>query len=166
MLQYEYSQLLNDLSWEKTGQAIVDGIGQLLNIDIAILHLNKLQSKAEQYFFYQKFNAEVSKIDPDLLKLTVTPCSEFGLNNLIINQYEAQKSELPVTNYQACMQAKIRSTVSIPLFSQYNLFASLTIHRLQEFDCWQEHEVETVRMMANQASLFISQMLAREKLNK
>ncbi len=167
MLQSEHSELLNDLSWEKTGQTIVDGVGQLLDIDIAILHINKLPSQAEQYFFYQKFNAEISEIDSDLLKLTVTPCSEFSLNNLIINQYEAQKSVPQInTSYQACMQAKIRSTVSISLLSQSNLSASLTIHRLQEFDCWQEQEVAAVRMMANQASLLIAQMLAREKLQE
>ncbi len=165
MLQGEHSQLISELSWSKIGQAIVDAMGQLLNIDIAILHLDKLQSETEQYFFYQKFNAEVSQIDQDLLKLTVIPHSQFIFDDsLIINWYEAKKSELPVTSHKACLQANINSTLTIPLFNQANLSASLTIHRFQSGDCWQEQEVAVTKMMATQANLMLSQMLAREKL--
>jgi adenylate cyclase len=53
--QSEYIQLMGDLSWDKVGQSIVDVVGQLLDLDIAILHLYKLNSGVEQYFFYQKF---------------------------------------------------------------------------------------------------------------
>lgn len=165
MLQGEHSQLISELSWSKIGQAIVDAMGQLLNIDIAILHLDKLQSQTEQYFFYQKFNAEVSQIDQDLLKLTVIPHSQFIFDDsLIINWDEAKKSELPVTSHKACLQANIDSTLTIPLFNQANLSASLTIHRFQSGDCWQEQELAATKMMATQANLMLSQMLAREKL--
>ncbi len=165
MLQCKYSQLISDLSWSSIGQAIVDAVGQLFNTDIAILHLDKLQYDAEQYFFYQEFSTEVSQIDQDLLKLTVIPHNQFICDDsLIINWDQVKESEFPITSHKACLQAKIESTLTIPLFHQGNLAASLTIHRLQSGDYWQEQEVATAKMMANQANLMLSQMLAREKL--
>ena len=49
--QFKYNQLMSDLSWEKVGQSVVDVIGQLLDLDIAILHLQKLNYGVEQHFF-------------------------------------------------------------------------------------------------------------------
>jgi adenylate cyclase len=85
---------------------------------------------------------------------------------VIVDQYEAEVSSKQSPGYQACLSVNIDSTISILLFSQPNLVASLTLHRLQEFDCWQEQEIAAVKMMATQASLFISQMLAGEKLRE
>ena len=64
------------------------------------------------------------------------------------------------------MQANIRSTIAISLLSRASLSASLTIHCLRELDCWQEGELEAIKMMADQASLIISQMLVSEKLQQ
>ena len=165
MLQCEYSQLIRDLSWSKIGQSIVDAVGQLLNIDLAILHLDQLQYDAEQYFFYQKFNAEVEQIDLDLLKLTVIPHSQFIFNDsLTIHWEQGQKSGRQFSSHQACLQANIDSTLTILVFSQENLAASLTMHRFQPGDFWQEQELATANMIATQANLMLSQMLAREKL--
>ena len=166
MLLHKHSQLLNDLSWNKVGQAIVDTVGQLLNIDVAILHLNKSIHDVESHFYYQKPNAETWQIDRDLLKLTVIPHNEFSSNEeLVISKYNVGNFELPTNCYQACVQAKINSSVSVPLcFQVNNLSASLTMHRLSQEDDWQEHELATVRMMAAQANIMLSQMLAGEKL--
>ena len=167
MLPYEYNQLLTNLSWTQVGQTIVNTIGQLPHVDIAILHISKLQCDTEQYFFYQKFNPEVSGVNQDLLKLTVKPHSELLIDeNLIIHQYQEQEYTTQSPSYWACLKANICSSISILLFSQPNLVASLTIHRRQEFDGWQEQEVETVKMMSNQATLTISQMLIGEKLKE
>ncbi|MEL6927999.1 MAG: hypothetical protein AAFO95_05120, partial [Cyanobacteria bacterium J06600_6] len=76
--QSEYSQLMENLSWSKVGQSIVNGVGQLLDLDIAILHLHKLAYGAGQHFFYQKLNAQRHKIDFDLLKLTVKSNAEIA----------------------------------------------------------------------------------------
>ena len=166
MLQYEYSHLLNDLSWEKVGQNIVDSIGQLLDIDIAILHLNKLGHNSEQYCFYQKFNSKVSQLNQDLLKLTVTPLVELSGDDSIIEENQALQSFPYISSHPVCVQANIRSTIAISLLSRASLSASLTIHCLRELDRWQERELEAVKMMADQASLLISQMLVSEKLQE
>ena len=163
MLQYEYSQLLNTLSWEIVGKTIVDSVAQLPNIDIAILYFNQLPSHSEQYFIGQK-DPEAYQIDRDLLKLTVLSDSKcFLKDNIIIHQYQEDLALAP-DRYQACRSAKICSSIFMPLSFQANLTASLTIHRLQEFERWSEKEIDAAKIMASQANLMISQMLAGETL--
>ena len=166
MFQGEYSQLLENLSLEKTGQIIVDATGKLLNIDIAILHFNKLQPKIEKYFFYQRSGIK-PRLDGELLKLTVLSDSKQAFDNILkIERYELDKDPLPAAHYQACIKANIRYILFIPLFSQANLTASLTIHSLVEGNCWQESEIEAAKIIATQANLLISQILIREKLQE
>ena len=166
MFQNEYNQLLEDLSLEKTGQIIVDAIGKLLNIDIAILHFNKLQPKIEKYFFYQKPSIK-PQLDRELLRLTVLSDSQQAFDEILqIERYELDKDPLPATIYRACTRANIQYILFIPLFSQANLTASLTIHNFAEGNCWQESEIEAAKTMATQANLLISQILIREKLQE
>ncbi|MEO1006160.1 MAG: adenylate/guanylate cyclase domain-containing protein, partial [Cyanobacteria bacterium J06638_38] len=165
MLQSEHSQLIKDLSWEKIGQAIVDTVVRLVDIDIAILYLEQLPLARPKYFFYQKSSADILPIDLDLLKLTITPQAQIvDQEFLTINWQEASNSWLQLKSYQACLAANIASTVTIPLFNQVNLVASLTIHRFQKNSCWQQQELTVIKMMATHANLMLSQMLAREKL--
>lgn len=167
MLQYEHNQLLTNLSWEKVGQTIVNTVGQLAHVDIAILHLSKLQSDTEHYFFYQKYSAEFPRVEQDLLKLTVKSPAELLIDdNLIVHSYKEQKSKTRSTTYWACLKANISSSISFLLFYQPNLVASLTIHRCQDLGDWKEQEVETAKMMSTQATLTISQMLLGEKLKE
>ncbi|PSB12417.1 guanylate cyclase [Pleurocapsa sp. CCALA 161] len=164
--QSEYSQLMSDLSWEKIGQSIVDVIGQSLNLDIVILHLQKFNHGVEQHFFYQKSTPEVAQIERNLLKLTVASQTEFASNEiLVINQSEVDQSTLPIDRYNACIQAKIAAIISIPLCFQANLSASLTIHFLNS-DRLQQPQLEIVKILATQANLMLSQMLARDKLQE
>ncbi|MEM7757299.1 MAG: GAF domain-containing protein, partial [Cyanobacteria bacterium P01_A01_bin.40] len=165
MLQSEHSQLIKDLSWEKIGQAIVDTVVRLVDIDIAILYLEQLPLARPKYFFYQKSSPDILPIDLDLLKLTITPQAQIvDQEFLTINWQEATNSWLQLKSYQACLAANIASTVTIPLFNQVNLAASLTIHRFQTNNCWQQQELTVIKMMATHANLMLSQMLAREKL--
>ena len=166
MIQFEYGQLLNNLSWEKISQTIVDTIGQLSPGEIVILHLSKLHLDAKEYFFYQQPKSKIAPISLELLKLTIVPGSELSeRNNLIIKYYEPNSTaESPRS--LACSQAEICSSLSILLLAQPSLTASLTIHRLQSKDRWKKAEIETIKTIATQAHLVISQMLAGEKLQQ
>lgn len=164
--QSEYSQLMSDLSWEKIGQSVVDVVGQSLNLDIVILHLQKFHHGVEQHFFYQKSTPEVAQIELNLLKLTVASQTEFASNEiLVINQSEVDQSTLPIDSYNACLQAKIARIISIPLCFQANLSASLTIHSLNN-DRLQQPQLEILKTLATQTNLMLAQMLARDKLQE
>ena len=167
LYQSEYSQLAKDLSWEKVGQSIVDAVGQLLDIDIAILHLHQFNHGLEQHFFYQKRSAQATQVDRDLLKLTVTSNNKLACGESItIEQYEVESSQLGDRDYQACVRANIAAVVSVPLHLQANLFATLTIHCLEGSDRLEERQLQILEMLATQANLMLSQMLAREKLQE
>ena len=165
--QSEYSQLVKGLSWEKVGQSIVDAVGQLLDIDIAILHLHQFNYGLEQHFFYQKLSGQTAEVSRDLLKLTVTSnnkltCSE----NIKIDRYSVEPSQLSTNDYQACVRANIAEILSVSLHLQANLFATLTVHCLNGSDRLDSRQLETLEMLATQANLMLSQMLAREKLQE
>ena len=166
MLQYEHSQLLNDLTWEVVGQNIVDSVSRLPNINIAILYIKKSSFETKQYYFGFS-NLDIIPTNKELLKLTILNCHILQPNdNLVILNYDKSLSSSKSIGYMACLEAKIDSSIHISLFAQVDLTASLTIHRLQKFDNWQSSEIEAVRIMANQAKLSISQMLAGEKLKE
>jgi adenylate cyclase len=163
--QSEYSQLMSDLSWEKVGQSIVDVIGQLLDLDIVILHVQKLNYGVEKHFFYQKSTAESAQINRDLLKLTVVPHTELACSDgLFINQYEVNQDNMPINSYNACIEANIALIVSLPLYLSANLAASLTVYCLNLSDRLQQPQLENLKILATQANLMLAQMLARDKL--
>lgn len=167
--QSEYIQLMGDLSWDKVGQSIVDVVGQLLDLDIAVLHLYKLNSGVEQYFFYQKFTEQVPPIDPELLKLTVADHPESSCScskDVIVSQYEVNPVDLADSQYQACIQANIVAFVSTPLCLQANLTASLTIHHLCSGNRLNQEQLVKLKTLVHQANLMLSQMLARDKLQE
>ena len=165
--QSEYSQLIKNLSWEKVGQSIVDAVGQLLDIDIAILHLHQFNYGQEQHFCYQKSSAEATRTDLDLLKLTLTSNNKLTYDESIaIEQYEVNPERLSANEYHACLRANIAAVVSVALHLQASLFATLTIHCLEGSDRLNDRQLETLKMLASQANLMLSQMLAREKLQE
>ena len=166
MLKYEYSQVLNDLSWKVVGQAVVDTLVQLPNIDIVILHISQLPDEATKYYFGIK-KSHISPINKELLKLTILDCVGLQPNdNLIIHNYGKNLSSFKSIAHMACLAAEVRSSIHIALFSQANLKASLSVHRLHNLDDWQEHEIESVKIMSDRARLSIHQMLVGNKLKE
>jgi len=68
--QYEYSKSMQDLSWKNIGQSIVDGIAQLLDIDIAILYLRQVNPRSERP---EPTSVSLSDSDGLALKDTASP---------------------------------------------------------------------------------------------
>ena len=166
MLQDEHSQLLKDLSLKKIGQIIVDTTGKLLDIDLAILHFNKSQSKIEKYFWYKKSDLGFQP-DPNFWQTIALSNSELSLaKNLTIKYQEIDSGCLLDANYEVGVSTKTRAIIFIPLFLQTNLTASLTIYRLNTNNRWQDSEIEAAKVLAKQANLLISQILVREKLQE
>ena len=166
MISYEYNQLLNNLSWEKVGQTVVDIAIQLPQAGIAILYFSQLQSDTKQYFFCQKPHSQVLTPSQDSLKLTIPSHAELSINNnLLIQNYEPDSSCQSI-KHQTCLKANISSSLSVLLFDQPHLHAILTVHRFQGSAPWQKNETHAIQMIGTQANLVISQMLVSEELRK
>ena len=190
MLQCESSQLLNHLSWKLVGQTIVDTLIQLPNIDLVILDLDDLSLSGDRYFdvglhrcldalslapdgdagshrYFYGYKTLANRPDQDLLRQTTVKIAELSADaSLIIDRYDPNLTALPFTRYQACLAANICSTISLPIQIDNHPVGVLTLHRLQEFPCWQQQEIEAIEVMANQGKLLISQMLAGAKLQQ
>ncbi|MEL6928177.1 MAG: GAF domain-containing protein, partial [Cyanobacteria bacterium J06600_6] len=108
------------------------------------------------------------KIDFDLLKLTVKSNAEIALNEQMrIERFDRQtigSASFSPQSIQTYIECQIRSTISIPLWLQENLFATLTIHHLQDSVDLQPKQLELLEAMIEQAKMMFSQMLAQEKL--
>ena len=160
MLQGEHDRISNNLSWEKVGQSIVDTIGQLLELDLAILHLKRQGDRVPQNFFYQQINVH-APLDRDLRDYIYYP-------PLFNNHSSLEQSDLsPQMALPTSVCEDTSSTRAICLLSQESLSASLTLYRSKGFDRnWQEQQMPIAEMMVNQAKIMILQMLAREKLEE
>jgi adenylate cyclase len=163
MLQSSYGKL-NILPWNLVGQTIVDTVGQVLKVDIAILLVYEQRQQKKHYFVYHNDgDGNVSsQVDLELLKQTIRLTENVAIiDDFTIDEEVIQNSRL----YWAYHQANIRSTLSLPLNSQQDLIAMLTLHHCQKIHPWQEEEVKLAVMMATQASLAISQVQAYEQVH-
>ncbi|MBE9169309.1 GAF domain-containing protein [Pleurocapsales cyanobacterium LEGE 06147] len=163
MLQSPYEKL-NILPWDRVGQTIVDTVGQVLKVDIAILLFYDRRRKKEHYFVYHNLRTDGdtnSQVDREILKRTVRLTKDVAIvNDFTIDEEGKQNAQL----YWAYQQANIRSTLSVPLSSQQDLIAALTLHHCEKIHLWQQEEVKLAIMMATQASLAISQVQAYEQV--
>ena len=165
MLQCQSKSELDNLSWKQVGKTIVNTIGQILNIDVAILHSERPSSITDRYFIHQQSRSQVNQIDEDLLKQTIKSLEELStIEDLTIDLYQPQPLTENYPRARACLQANIGSSISIPVFCQENLVASLTIHRFLPNCSWQSEEIKLAQMIAKHATLAISQVLAYEQV--
>lgn len=64
----------------------------------------------------------------------------------------------------AYREANIRSSLIVPLFYQWELMAVLALHQFDQPRQWQDHEVQLVITVADQAALALSQARAYEQV--
>ncbi len=164
MFQCQSKIELNNLSWKQVGKTIVNAIGQVLDIDAAILHCDRPTKLADKYFIYQRSLSKHDRFDENLLKQTIKSLEELSkISDLVIEQYQPQQLTSE-SDRVACLQANIACSMQIPVFAQEHLVASLTIHRCLPQDSWQPEEIQLAQIMADYASLAISQVLAYQQV--
>ncbi|MEB3343290.1 response regulator [Okeania sp.] len=155
-------------------QRIVESIGQMLEVSLAIccpledghggekwfvVHLNQ-ENNSEQTT--NKNLSEISEeIWPDLIWETTNVEIISDAEN-----HERLKGEDPELQQrrQAYLATDIRSSLIVPLFSRLDLIAVLALHQCGEYRNWQDHEVQLLITVADQAALALSQARAYEQL--
>ena len=145
---------LNNLPLEQVCQTIVDTVGQVLKVDIAILCLDNIK---EKYFVYQDLSID------KILKLTVNTTEDIT----IIEDHHQNGGGNPRFDRAtslAYQQANIRSTLSVPLLCQQDLVGVLVLHHCKDVHIWESEAIRLAMMIATQAALAIAQVKAYEKL--
>ena len=154
---------LNNLPLEQVCQTIVETVGQVLKVDIAILCLDDVK---KQYFFYQNLGINLNSnqvINWDILKFTVNITEDITIIEDHCQDWQEHQN-FDSTTYLAYQQANIRSTLSVPLLCQQDLVGVLVLHHCQNVHIWESEAIRLAMMIATQAALAIAQVKAYEKL--
>ncbi len=158
-------------------QTIVETVGQTFEVSYCILRPvavnmpgeNASDSLSDEWFVYQKEkvkNSQSTELENSdrssafsLLPYTVWETQDVE----IIEDIETDDRPQVVSHRQIYQNCGIRSSLVIPLIYRMELMAVLALHQCGEPRTWQDHEMQLVTMVADQASLALSQAQAYEQ---
>jgi class 3 adenylate cyclase len=133
-----------------------------MEVDVSLLKpLDEEMSVSSPYFLYQRSPDQFTGLE------VAWEATLWGVTEpVIINNPEEQTSILAgnTSREEAFEQAKIQSTLIVPLLLQNEPSALLALHHCDRQHEWVEDEVELVKMVADQAALAIAQARAYEKV--
>ena len=171
------------LDYRQILQAIVDNVGDMLEVDVCLLRPFQNGRLADEGFIYQNnlqeeqaFNQVVDKEEPSEFT-SLTSASELLAHTVWETRevqviYDATTDERIQGNTseqnhraQTYANAQIYSSLVVPLICQQELMAVLALHQSKESRDWEEDEVQLVMMVVNQAALALSQARAYEQVH-
>lgn len=173
------------LDYRQILQAIVDTVGQMLEVDVCLLRPFQDEQLADKGFIYQKplseealehgstgeFAVNLSPLAPisspslPVLAQTVWETREVQVIHDAIDD-ERIYGDTPELRQRgaAFVAANICSSLVVPLICQQELMAVLALHQCSLPRFWGEDEVQLVLMVADQAALALSQAYAYEQV--
>ena len=154
-------------NYQQMLQRIVETVGQMFEVSCCLLRPFQDGRVADEWFVYQKAearrDASAAGLLPDLLPdlvwetLDVEVIQDAQTDDRVLNWDNQQRQQA----YQA---ANIRSSLIVPLFYKMELMAVLALHQFDRARQWQDHEVQLVITVADQAALALSQARAYEQV--
>ncbi|MEA5604738.1 response regulator [Nostoc sp. UHCC 0252] len=173
------------LDYRQILQAIVDTVGQMLEVDVCLLRPFQDEQLTDKGFIYQKsLSEETSEHTPAEVEannssaVSVSPPNPLPL--LAQTVWETREVQVihDVTDDErihgntpelrqrgeAFVAADICSSLVVPLICQQELMAVLALHQCSVPRFWGEDEVQLVLMVADQAALALSQAYAYEQV--
>ncbi|MCW6051120.1 response regulator [Lyngbya sp. CCAP 1446/10] len=153
-------------NYQQMLQRIVESVGQMFEVSCCLLRSFQDGRAADEQFVYHAPEAiplDDSGLAPDLLAdlvwktLDVEVIQDAQTDERVLNWDNQQRQQA----YQA---ANIRSSLMVPLFYKMELMAVLALHQFDRPRQWQDHEVQLVITVADQAALALSQARAYEKV--
>ncbi|MGE5656904.1 MAG: response regulator [Actinomycetota bacterium] len=165
-------------------QRIVETVGSMFEVSLAICCPFQEGRMADEWFVYERTEtkARTSETEPtngasslprstslgepiprELLPLLVWETFDVEL----IQDAEMDEQLNRPENWQrlqAYKAANIRSSLIVPLFYQVELMAVIALHQFEEPRQWQDHAVQLLVTVADQAALALSQARAYEQV--
>ncbi|NET30168.1 response regulator [Okeania sp. SIO1I7] len=155
-------------------QRIVETIGQMFEVSLAVCRPFQDSYREDEWFIYQNqeensqklANTDSTDIPEEIFAhiLWQTTDVEIILDVQTDERFQGESRELQQRR-QAYQAANIRSSLIVPLFSRLDLIAVLALHQCEEIRNWQDHEVQLLITVADQAALALSQARAYEQLS-
>ncbi|MEG4172350.1 MULTISPECIES: response regulator [unclassified Microcoleus] len=164
-------------NYQQMLQRIVETVGQMFEVSCCLLRPFQDGRVADEWFVYQKAetkglggdeepmpgDASAAELSPDLLPDLVWETRDVE----VIQDAQTDDRVLNWDNHQrqqAYEAANIRSSLIVPLFYKIELMAVLALHQFDRRRQWQDHEVQLVITVADQAALALSQARAYEQV--
>ncbi|MCC3439281.1 response regulator [Microcoleus sp. PH2017_05_CCC_O_A] len=163
-------------NYQQMLQRIVETVGQMFEVSCCLLRPFQDGRVADEWFVYQKAeskglrgdsearrDASSARLSPDLLPdlvwetLDVEVIQDAQTDDRVLSWDNEQR-------LQAYQAANIRSSLIVPLFYQMELMAVLALHQFDRPRQWEDHEVQLVITVADQAALALSQARAYEQV--
>ncbi|PSB47558.1 adenylate cyclase, partial [filamentous cyanobacterium Phorm 6] len=156
------------LNYQQMLQRIVESVGQMFEVSCCLLRPFQDGRVADEWFVYHSPFAKLrdgsaAGLSPDLLPDLVWETRDVE----VIQDAQTDERVLNWDNHprqQAYQAANIRSSLIVPLFYKTELMAVLALHQFDRSRQWQDHEVQLVITVADQAALALSQARAYEKV--
>lgn len=153
-------------------QRIVETIGQIFEVNLAICRPFQDSQMEDEWFVYQnqersseQSNSSATEITEEIFSKIIWETTDVEIisNVQIDERLQGDSPELEQRR-QAYIAANIRSSLVVPLFSRLDLIAVLALHQCGELRNWEDHEVQLLITVADQAALALSQARAYEQL--
>ncbi len=150
------------LDYRQILQTIVDTVGHMLEVDVCLLRPFQDGYLVDEGFIYQEAGEQGNSSVPiSVLAQTVWETRELELIQDVI---EDERIYSNPERSKAFVNAKICSSLIVPLICRQELMAVLALHQCGHQRSWAEEEVQLVQMLADQAALALSQAYAYEQV--
>ncbi|NEP81777.1 MAG: response regulator [Okeania sp. SIO3B3] len=155
-------------------QRIVETIGQMFEVSLAICCPFQDSYRGDEWFIYQNkednsqelTNTDSTDIPEEILAHILWETTDVEIISDVQNDERFQGESIELQKRRQAYQAgNIRSSLIVPLFSRLDLIAVLALHQCEEIRNWQDHEVQLLITVADQAALALSQARAYEQLS-
>ncbi len=156
-------------NYQQMLQRIVETIGQMFEVSCCLLRPFQDSRVADEWFVYHSGTAE-ARLDTDAAGLSSDLLPDLVWETLDVEVIQDAETDERVLNWdnqqrlQAYQAANIRSSLIVPLFYQMELMAVLALHQFDRPRRWEDHEVQLVITVADQAALALSQARAYEQV--
>jgi signal transduction histidine kinase/response regulator RpfG family c-di-GMP phosphodiesterase len=164
-------------NYQQMLQRIVESVGQMFEVSCCLLRPFQDGRVTDEWFVYQKAETkglggdeEVTPVDANVAELSPDLLPDLVWETVDVEVIQDAQTDDRVLNWdnqqrqQAYKAANIRSSLIVPLFYKIELMAVLALHQFDRPRQWQDHEVQLVITVADQAALALSQARAYEQV--
>jgi signal transduction histidine kinase/response regulator RpfG family c-di-GMP phosphodiesterase len=164
-------------NYQQMLQRIVESVGQMFEVSCCLLRPFQDGRVTDEWFVYQKAETkgleddeEVTPVDANAAELSPDLLPDLVWETVDVEVIQDAQTDDRVLNWdnqqrqQAYKAANIRSSLIVPLFYKIERMAVLALHQFDQPRQWQDHEVQLVITVADQAALALSQARAYERV--
>ncbi|MGL5063653.1 MAG: response regulator [Microcoleus sp.] len=164
-------------NYQQMLQRIVETVGQMFEVSCCLLRPFQDGEAADEWFVYERSetkgkaaNAESKRKDVSQTRLQSEVLQQLVWETLDVEVIQDPQTDGRIIDaensdrQQAYQTANIQSSLLVPLFYQMELIAVLALHQFDRPRQWEDHEVQLVITVADQAALALSQARAYEQV--